>query len=231
MTQTSPAEALGTHATEVRSVVVDQVGAVHDRFADAHRRSGTSYGYVFGGQWRDLLDAVRKTATARGYRTHSLPPGGQRLPVINDCLLYTWRVPDSARTVSSFASSPTRRNCFAAPPLDPMLFEPGFSGEPEQITSWLDDPELKGVVDAAEAVVMPLVLVMVNSTPRGLQSIDWAVAEFEKETREVTLHGRETIWESEPSLGTLTTNLESFDSGIPTGPKVEPQEEANRPDA
>ncbi|PYF96393.1 hypothetical protein SAMN05216184_11953 [Georgenia satyanarayanai] len=230
MPQTSPIQVLDTHADEVRSFVVHRVLDVHDRFADAHQMSGTNYGYVFGGQWRDLLDAVRKAATDRGYRTYSLPPGGQRLPVINGCLLYAWRVPDSARTVSSFASSPTRRSGFTAPPLDPMLFEPGFTGEAEELGDWLDDLELKGVVGEAQAV-MPLVLVMVRSTPRRLQSIDWAVAELEVDRREVILHGLETIWEPEPIDGALTASVDSFDSGTPTGPKIEPQEEANRPDA
>lgn len=185
----------------------------------------------FGSQWRDLLDDVHDLLQARGYRTLKLAPGGYKLPVVNDCLIYVWRVPDSVNAVSLFASSPTRKNGFIALPPDPTLFEPGFTGEPEPATN-AEEAEIERVVRAA-GDTMPLVLVMVHSSPRQLQSIAWAVTEFDHETGEVKLYGQENIWESELNdVDVAATDVESFDSGTPNGPTIEPQEqEDTQPDA
>jgi hypothetical protein len=79
---------------------------------------------------------------------------------------------------------------------------------------------------------MPLVLVMVHSSPRQLRSIEWAVAELDEGTGEIMLHGQETIWEPELNADEAATDVESFDSGTPNGPTIEPQEqEGTRPDA
>ncbi|WP_458117359.1 hypothetical protein [Arthrobacter sp. D2-10] len=233
MLPASPADVLGSHVQDVHTLVVETVRSRHERFAEAHQVSGSRYMMGFGSQWRDLLDDVQEAFKDRGYRTHKLPPAGYKLPVINDCLVYVWRVPDSKGAVSSFASSPTRLNGFAAQLLDPTLFEPGFGGEPEsELAS--DSPEatdLERVVRAAEDV-MPLVLIMIKSSPRQLQSIEWAVAELDGETGEVKLHGQESIWEPELNVDDVVTDVESFDSGTPNGPTIEPQEqEGTQPDA
>lgn len=233
MVSASPADALGSHARDVGPLLVDTVQSVHDRFAEAHQVSGSRYAMGFGSQWRDLLDEVQVALTDRGYRTHKLLPGGYRLPVVNDCLVYVWRVPGSVGTASSFASGPTRLNGFTAKVLDPMLFEPGFTGEPEPgpDASSPEDTELEDVVRAV-GDIMPLVLVMVRSSPRQLQSIDWAVAELDADIGKVTLHGTESIWELELNGDEAATDVESFDSGIPDGPTIKPQEqEGTQPDA
>ncbi len=233
MVPVSPADALGSHLRDVLPLVVEVVRSRHDRFAEAHQISGSRYTFGFGSQWRDLLDDVQEALRNRGYRTHKLPPAGYKLPVVNDSLLYVWRVPESVDAVSSFASSPTRLNGFSAQLLDPTLFEPGFMGEleSEPAVASPEETELKRVVRAA-GDVMPLVLVMVHSSPRQLQSIQWAVAELDQETGEVKLHGQESIWEPELSVLDAVTDVESFDSGTPKGPMIEPQEqEGTQPDA
>lgn len=114
-----------------------------------------------------------------------------------------------------------------------MLFEPGFTGEPESgpDASSPEETELEGVVRAV-GDIMPLVLVMVRSSPRQLQSIEWAVAELNEDTGKVTLHGTESIWELELNDDAAATDVESFDSGIPDGPTIKPQEqEGTQPDA
>ncbi|KUM35211.1 hypothetical protein [Arthrobacter sp. EpRS71] len=233
MVPVSPAAALGEQANDVRPLLVDVVRYRHDRSAEAHQVSESRYGMGFGSQWRDLLDDVQDAMKARGYRTYRLPPAGYKLPVVNDCLVYVWRVPDSVDAISSFASSPTRLNGFAAELLDPTLFEPGFTGEPE-LTSVNDSPEvdeLGRVVRAADDV-MPLVLVMIQSTPRQLQSIVWAVAELDKESGDVRLHGQETLWAPQVNVDDAAIYVESFDSGTPNEPKIAPQEqEGTQPDA
>lgn len=79
---------------------------------------------------------------------------------------------------------------------------------------------------------MPLVLVMIHSSPRQLQSIEWAVAEINQETGEVKLHGQESIWRPELDAVDAATDVESFDSGTPNGPAIEPQsQEGTQPDA
>lgn len=224
----SPANALGSHADDIRPLVVEAIRSRHNRFAEAHQLSGSRYTMGFGSQWRDLLDDVHDALKARGYRTHRLAPAGYKLPVVNDCLVYVWRVPVSVDEVSSFASSPTRKNGFTAPLPDPVLFEPGFTGEPEAIDGALEHAELKGVVGAA-GDTMPLVLVVVQSSPHQLQSIEWAIAELDPKTGDVELHGREYIWQPEPSAEEATTNGESFDSGTPAGPTIQPRKQEGMP--
>lgn len=231
MVPTSPADALGSHALDVRPLVIETVRSLHNRFAEAHQMSGSRYTMGFGGQWRDLLDDVHDALRARGYGTHKLAPGGYKLPVVNGCLMYVWRVPGSVDAVSSFASSPTRKGGFAAPPPHPTLFEPGFTGEPEPADDSSEEADLERVVREV-GDTMPLVLVMVQSSPRQLQSIEWAVAELDQETGGVKLHGQESIWQPELNIEDAVTDVESFDSGIPNGPAVEPQEqEGTQPDA
>jgi hypothetical protein len=59
---------------------------------------------------------------------------------------------------------------------------------------------------------MPVVLVMVHSTPRQSSSIDWAVAEYSAGA--VHLRGKEPIW-SENSAGKgVIIDVDSFDSGV-----------------
>ncbi|MFW6188303.1 MAG: hypothetical protein ACOC84_09955 [Actinomycetota bacterium] len=231
MVPDSPADALGSHAPGVRDVLVEVVRSLHDRFAEAHQISGSEYVMVFGSQWRDLLNDVHKALTGRGFQSHTLTPAGYKLPVVNDCLVYVWRVPDTVKAVSRFASSPTKKNGFAASPPDPTLFDPGFTGKTEPAHDSPENAELERVVREV-GDTMPLVLVMVHSSPRQLQSIEWAVAEFDEEADEVKLHGQESIWQPEPVVEAEASDVESFDSGTPTGPVVEPQEqEETDPDA
>lgn len=233
MVSASPADALGSHARDVGPLVVETVQSLHNRFAEAHQVSGSRYAMGYGSLWRDLLDHVQEALTKEGHRTYKLRPASYKLPVVNNCLVYVWRIPDSVGTASSFPSSPTRFNCFTAEPLDQMLFEPGFTGEPESgpDAKVPEEAELEDVVRAAEEV-MPLILVMVRSSPRELQSIEWAVAELDKDTGKVTLHGIESIWQPELRGDDVAINVESFDSGTPTSPTIKPQEqEGTQPDA
>lgn len=230
MVPSCPAEALGRHAHTVCHLVVEAVRSRHVRFAEAHQVSGSRYTMGFGAQWRDLLVDVHEALKSRGYRTYQLPPAGYQLPVVNDCLVYVWRVPDSD-AVTSFASSPTRVNGFSAPLLSPMLFEPGETDSSEKPIPSSEETKLEQIASAASDV-MPLVLVIVQSTPRQLQSIEWAVAEFDAATGKVKLHGQERLWESEGVSANAATDIDSFSSGTPNGPEVEPREqEGERPDA
>lgn len=184
----------------------------------------------FGTQWRDLLDDTNDALTELGFQSHKLTPAGYRLPVVNDCLVYVWRVPNAVDAVSSFASSPTRRNGFAAPPPEPMLFEPDFA-EAKQVDAVPEaETEIERVVRSV-GDTMALVLVMVESSPRQLQSIEWAVAALD-DTGKVTPRGQEPIWEPEFVADDTVSDVASFDSGTPDGPTIEPREqEGSQPDA
>jgi hypothetical protein len=186
---------------------------------------------AFGTQWRDLLDDTSEAFVDRGFQTHKLPPAGYKLPVVNDCLIFVWRCPDTVNAISQFASSPTRKNGFAAPHPDPMLFEPSLINEAESIHDVSKEAELERVVRGA-GDSMPLVLVMVQSSPLGLQSIEWAVAELDEESDTVKLHGQEIIWEPEVIADAASSSVEPFDSGAPNTPIVEPRkQEGTQPDA
>jgi len=227
----STADALGLHAPTVRGLLIEAVRSRHGRFAEAHQISGSRYGMGFGTQWRDLLDDAHEALTGRGFRSYKLDPAGYKLPVVNDCLVYLWRVPETVDAVASFASSPTKRNGFSAQPLDPMLFDPALLAGPEPVEAAGEETELERVVREV-GDTMPLVLVMIQSSPHQLQSMEWAIAELNHTTGEVELRGRETIWEPELATADAASFVESFDSGIPVAPAVELQkQEATQPDA
>ncbi|MEZ2122334.1 hypothetical protein [Corynebacterium sp. CCM 9203] len=232
MVPRSPAEALGSRAHDTRDLLVEVIRSRHDRAAEAHQVSDSRYFIVFGSQWRDLLDDVQEAFANRGYQSHKLSPAGYKLPVVSDCILYTWRVSSTLGAESDFASSPTRKNVFSAQPPAPTLFESGFGDEfdHEGVSENTDEAKVKRLLSEVVGF-MPVVLVMVHSSPRQLQSIEWAVAELD-DSGEVKLHGRESIWEPEGNIVPEVSDAESFDHGTPVEPVVEPREqEGIDPDA
>ena len=230
MVPDSPGVALGAEATALRDLIVEVVRTRHSLSADAHVVSESRYAMGFGSQWRDLLDDTRDVLQEHGFRFVKLSPGGHSIPVVNDALIYVWRVPNNPNAVSEFALSPTRKNGFATPPPEPVLWEPSLSSEPVPTDDTAGGSEI-GPVLLAAGDNMPLVLVMVQSTPRALQSIEWAIAVLDNEGK-VELRGQESLWEPEPATNDATARVESFDSGAPVEAKVEPRErEGSRPDA
>lgn len=223
MVPDSPVDALGAHALGLRDLIVEVVQARHGLAAEAHQVSESRYAMGFGSQWRDLLDDTRDALRDRGFRSCKLAPGGHEVPVVNDCLLYVWRVPNSPHAVSEFASSPTRKNGFRTATLDPTLWEPSLVDEPEPVQKVSEEGEL-GPVLRAVGDTMPLVLVMVESMPRQLQSIEWAVAMLD-DAGKVQLCGQERIWEPEIVADEAASVVESFDSGVPVAPVVELQKQ------
>lgn len=229
MVPDSPVDALGSHASGLRDLLVEIVRTRHDLAAEAHQVSESRYVMGFGSQWRDLLDDTCDALRGRGFPTCKLAPGGHEVPVVNDSLVYVWRVPNNPNAVGEFASSPTRRNGFVTVPLDPMLWEPSLSDEHEQVD---DNPEDElGSVLSLAGDNMPLVLVMIISTPRQLQSIDWAVAVLD-DAGKVKLHGRESIWVPEMGAVATSSDVEPFNSGTPVAPVVElRKQDRPQPDA
>ncbi|WP_202613607.1 hypothetical protein [Ornithinimicrobium cerasi] len=226
----SPAEALGANAPGVRDELVEVVRSVHGRFAEAHLVSRSRYGMGFGSQWRDLLDEAHDALTKHGFQSHTLSPGGHKVAVVHGCLIYVWRVPDNPDAVSKFASSPTRQSGFGAPPPPTMLFQPTFPYEAEWNEGDVDTAETEAMLEAV-CNTMPVVLVMVRSTPRLLQSIEWAVADLDA-VGKVRLHGHEIIWEPELVAAAAVPGVESFSEGSPIEPVVEPRkQEGTDPDA
>lgn len=223
MVPDSPVDALGAQAAGVRDLVIEIVRSRHDRAAEAHQISGSRYAMAFGTQWHDLLDDTHEALQNRGFGSHKLIPAGYKIPIVNDCLVYVWRVSGAVDAVGDFASSPTRRNSFTAPPPAPMLFEPSVvgAGGPTEVTE--GESELECLVRTV-GDTMPVVLVMVRSTPRQLQSIEWAVAELD-DAGKVQLHGQEHIWEPEFVIVKVASDVESFDSGAPVAPVVELQKQ------
>ena len=229
----SATEALGQHADHARDLLVKAVRYRHDRFAEAHVVSGSRYGNGFGAQWRDLLDDTAEEFQGDGYQTHRLMPAGYKLPVVNNCLVYVWRMPESSRGVEAFASSPTRVNGFSAIPPHPMLLEPGPGGVGEAVSDHdRYSSELTDVLKGAAGVARPLILVMVHSSPNQLQKIEWGVAKLNSQTGHVSVGDRATLWMAEPKAATPADHVASFDSGVPTRPVLEPRkQEGTNPDA
>jgi len=234
MASQSPVDTLGSHAPAVRDLIVEVVQSRHDRVAEAHVTSGSRYAMLYSTLWRDLLVDAKDALVDRGFQSRKLSPAGYELPVVNDCLLYVWRVPGAPHAVSEFASSSTRKNGFAVPPPDPMLFEPDLGNvlesDADDASEDTDGANLERLVRAV-GDTMPLVLIMVHSSPRQLQSIEWAVAVLD-DAGKVKLHGHEAIWEPEVDVNDAASDVESFDSGTPAVPSVELQkQEDTRPDA
>lgn len=217
MVPESPTDALGAHTVGVRDLMVEVVRTRHALAADAHQTSRTRYELGFGSQWRDLLDDACEALADRGFRSRKLLPAGYKISIVNGCLVYVWRVPDAVDAVSLFASSPTRKNGFDAPLPDPML---DFTEAALLAGEVSEHAEIERMIRAA-GDTMPLVLIMVQSSPRQLQSIEWAVAELDPETGKVKLLGREIIWEPELTTVDVASDVEAFDSGSPAAPAVE----------
>lgn len=224
MIPNSPTDALGYPADTIRDLLVEIIRSRHDHAVEAHLASGSRYSMGFGSQWRDLLDDTLEAFVERGYQWIKLPPGGHKIPVVNGCVFLVSRF-SAPGAVTGFASSATRKNVFSAQSPDPMLFEPGFG----------DESDRDGVFEGAEEASigrliydvgdsMPVVLVMVYSSPRQLQSIEWAVAELD-DMGKVKLHGCEPIWTPEANIEPVASDVESFDRGTPVEPVVEPREQ------
>lgn len=235
MVPSSPRDALGPHAATVRDVVIEVVRARHGYAADAHQAAHTRSTRGYSTLWHDLLVDVQEAFGDRGCDLHKLAPAGHKVPIINGCILYVWRIPAS-NDPAHFATSPTKMSCFDAVAPEPTLFDTAFSGSPSAADGdSVDAPEqevdLSAVMSSVDGT-LPVVLVMVDSSPRQLQSIGWAVAELDRENGEVSFHGQETIWQPEPVTESDATGVESFDSGTPIPPAVEPREqEGTDPDA
>ncbi|QCX27735.1 hypothetical protein [Nocardioides jishulii] len=225
----SPSAALGAETDGLRHLLVETIEARHTLAADAHLVSESRYGMGFGSQWRDLLDDTREALTDRGFESCRLAPGGHSIPVVNNCLVYVWRVPNHPDAVNEFASSPTRKSGFAVPPPEPGLWEPSLSDEHDAA-----DNQNEGEVEQALRAVddaMSVILVMIKSSPWRLHSVDWAVAVLDEDGK-VELRGTEPIWVPEPDADASTSEVESFDSGAPIEPTVEAREqEETDPDA
>ncbi|MFE5291840.1 hypothetical protein ACFQ8T_06630 [Isoptericola sp. NPDC056618] len=228
MTPNTPVDALGPHYDTARDVVVEVVRTRTERMVDAHQVSGTRNTSLFGTQWRDLLTDSRVALTSRGFRSHKLPPAGYELPVVNDCLIYVWRVSDDTDAVKNFASSPTRLNGFATPPPPMSLFDGTVIDVVEPVVEVGESQEALAMRNAAQEH-MPLVLVMIWSTPRGLSGIEWGVATLNSESK-VVLHGQESIWSPELVTASVDTDVESFDSGVPAKPMVSLQTQSRPTD-
>ncbi|OII39949.1 hypothetical protein [Plantibacter sp. MMLR14_011] len=223
MTASSVVEALGGHADAARDLVVEVVRARHDRSVEAHEASGSRHLLGFGSQWRDLYDETNDAFTDRGYRSYRLAPAGWRLPIVNGCLLVVWRVPSRANAIDGFASSKTWRNgFFAQAPLE--IFGDSFLNGGENARDDAEEAAFENLVEAAGAV-MPVVLVMMHSTPRQLSSIEWALAEYESATGLVRLQSEEVLWRPELVDAGAATDVESFDSGSPVAPSIALQSE------
>lgn len=216
----SPVAVLGAQAPGIGDLVVDVVRVRHDKAAEAHQVSGSRYGMGFGSQWRDLLDDTHDALIERGFRSHKLTPGGHKVGVVNDCLVYVWRVPYDPNAMRDFASSPTRQSGFVAPPPPATLWEGHLT---EEVDPAEDASETASLVEVVREK-MPPVLVMVWSTPRQLQSIEWAVAVLD-DSGKVELRGQEALWEPESVADDVWSDIESFDSGAPAGPTIEPREQ------
>lgn len=228
----SPADALGPYAVTVREVVVEVARTRHGYAAEAHQAAHTRNTRGYSTLWQDLLVDMQEAFSDRGHDLHRLAPAGHRVPIVNGCLVYVWRVPVSGDP-THFASSPTKMSCFDASRPDPALFGPDLLGAPgpagEEAPAFEQADDLEAVMSSVDGT-MPVVLVMVHSSPRQLQAIDWAVAELDRETGEVGFRGEETLWQpdwqpdwqSEPVADSDASDVESFDSGAPVVPALEP---------
>lgn len=223
----SPADALGSSAAGLRDLLIKIIRARHGLAAEAHVVSESRYAMGFGSQWRDLLDDTCEALKGRGFRSCKLAPGGHKVPIVNDSLVYVWRMANNPNAVSEFASSPTRKNGFMTAPPDPTLWEPSLADDPEPVHDASDQSEI-GPMLRAVGDTMPLVLVMVESTPQRLRSIEWAVAVLDGDGK-VQLRGQECIWRPEPAAYDAASDVESFDSGVPVAPVVELQKQDRTP--
>lgn len=232
----SPAVALGAHTESAGELLVEVIQERHLMSAEAHQRSGSRYTMGYGSQWRDLLDDVHEAFGARGYQAYKVVPGGYSLPIVNGSLLYVWRVRGASDPSRGFAESPTRKNALEAKaPL--TLFDypapPSVSPENTDKVDYTGEEHIahpKRVMRSLESP-MPMVLVMIHSSPRGIRDIQWAVASLASDDGDVEFHGLDMLWRPAAHVAENTsgqaqdvkdTVSEPFDSGPPVGPLVKP---------
>lgn len=227
MAYNTPAEALGEYESMARELIVDVVRARHESAADGHDAAKTRFLNFFGSQWRDLLCDARDAFKERGFDSHKLTPGGYWLPIVNDALIFVARIPEDADVARDFASSKTRMSSFFARRELGLFGESFMSGGDQEAHTADELDRFEKLVEAAGAV-MPVVLVMVHSTPRRLSSITWAVAEYR--AGQVHLHGEDAIWSGDFSGEGMDIEVESFDSGVPAPPVVALQARDVTPD-
>lgn len=229
MVPDSPADALGPLSKIARDIVVDVARTRHGYAADAHKAAHTRSTHGYSTLWHDLLIDVQEAFREQQCELYRLTPAGHRVPIVNGCIVYVWRIPASGDP-AHFAKSPTKMSCFNAQAPDPGLFEAAFMSAQDH-----DDSESD--IDLAEVMTsidgnMPVVLVMLDSSPDQLKAIDWAIAELDPGSGEVRLRGHETIWQPEPVVESGATGFEPFDSGTPLPPAIEPRkQEETDPDA
>lgn len=221
MLPNSPVDALGGQTHRVRSTIIDVARSRHDKAAEAHQVADSRFWTGFASQWRDLLIDFLDAMIKQGYQSYKLLPAGYKIPIINNCLVFVWRTPNRANAIRDFASSSTRQNCFVSPPPQAMLWE---DQSPQELAEDLSEITEVLTVTKAARDVMPLVLVMIRSTPWQLQSIEWAIATLD-DSNKVELQGQETLWEPEPVADEVSRDIESFDSGSPASPAIEPREQ------
>lgn len=224
MVPDTPADALGSHTVLVRSLIIQTVRDRHKCMVEAHQAASTRYQTLFASQWRDLLVDVCDALTSHGYPSYKLVPAGYRLGVVNRSLIYPWRVPATQHDVSKFASSLTRKNSFTALPPQAMLF--GTDSGLVESTPADDDSAQEAVLAELEAraaaEAMPLVLVLIGSSPHQLSFIDWAIA-MPGEDGQSVLSGRERLWEQHAqsvSGPASSVEAQAFNSGTPDVPHV-----------
>lgn len=226
----SPAEALGPHADSLRAEAIKIVETRHKYAAAAHEEFHTRNNRAFGTQWDDLLGDFVENFGAAGHPIHSLPPGGQKVPIVNSCVVYAWRIPVGGAP-SRFASSATKASCFATQAPQPTLFDPtlpeGDETDPDVTRS--DASGLEEVVRSVNGA-MPVVLIYFESSPGHLGAIKWALAELNDQTGDVDLIGEEVIWSPDAAGAQTVASTgaevpESFSDGEPDDLPIEPREE------
>lgn len=218
----TPTDLLGQNAEWVKQMLVSVMRKNHNQFASAQEESRSRHALVYGAGWRDLTDEVAQVFKQAGFHTHRIKPAGYEIPIVNECLIYAWRKPESTR-LSAFASSQTKRGLFDVPNWQQALFEPK-TGRDDTDYRYEEELEIKDLLTNVNRN-RPVIVVIRESTPQSLQSICWAIAEFDADEREVNYRGWETLWSPDLAHEELDLNEESFDSGLPESPLVEPRKE------
>lgn len=224
----TPKDAFGSYAELARDTVVEVVRNRHTSSAEAHNVANTRSSRGYSTLWHDLSVDTSDAFANLGFTLHTLSSGRYQLPIINNCLLFVWRVPITGDP-ADFASSEARVSAFNARRPDPPLFDFALLNLPDSASP---DSELQSKpVNSPEAVMglvddkMPVVIARFRSSPWQLQDIVWAVAELDIKSGEVNYRGEEIIRPAEPEVEPDVSEVESFSSGSPVEAIVEPREQ------
>lgn len=216
----SPEGRLGKDADSVAKMLIETIAEAHDSYAAAGSVDGAHFGRnkIYAQIWADLPRRVCELFSGTVMSATVRPGHAQyELPVVNDSVIFPWRLPTSASLTSMrFLTNPTRQALFRQALPEPGLFDPAT--DDEQLSD--EEADAVAVVHGAE---LPVIMILVESSVDRLSRISWAIAQPGPDEK-VHLTGQAVLLDNTAPVAAPVarskTKRAGFDTGTPPTPVV-----------